>query len=217
LQLNPDELARQIADGEGKNLEFKRGLPGDEKVARTLCAFSNTRGGLLLIGVGDRGELVGAPHPRETMERLRAVAENCLEPSITVQVGTIDLGGQRIVWCSVPISPVRPHAALDEEGEREFVVRVGASNRRATGATLGSLRATYSSGAKLSDTQRQILHWLENRRNDARAPAGDATVGEFAKDHNIGKQRARRAFIELELAGRVVAHGSGMRRAYALP
>lgn len=217
MNLSAAEALQLVRDGEGKNLEFKRGLPGDAKVARTLCAFSNTRGGLLLIGVGDRGEIVGAPRPRETMDHLRAVAAERLEPAIEVQVGTLDLGGKRIVWCSVPISPVRPHAALDDEDEREFVVRVGASNRRATGATLGSLRAHYSSGAKLDDLQRKILHWLEHRRNDARAPAGDATVAEFAKDHNVGKQRARRAFTELELAGRLVAHGSGMRRAYALP
>ncbi|NOT31836.1 MAG: ATP-binding protein, partial [Planctomycetes bacterium] len=74
MRLDADELARLIAGGEGKQLEFKRGLPGDPKVARTLCAFANTRGGLLLIGVGDRGELVGAPRPRESMSRLRAVA-----------------------------------------------------------------------------------------------------------------------------------------------
>ena len=210
MRIDPAELARSIAAGEGKNLEFKRGLPGDAKVARTLCAFANTRGGLLLIGVGDRGEIVGAPRPRETMERLRSVGRERVEPELSVHVGTVQLLERRVVWCSVPLSPHRPHAAVDDEGERELVVRVGASNRRATGATLGSIRANYSSGAKLDDLQRQILAWVAEQDEPV-------TVAVFSHAHNVGAQRARKAFTRLELAGRLVGHGSGARREFALP
>lgn len=52
-----ERLREVIAAGEGRQVEFKRGLPRDEKTARTLVAFANTRGGLLIVGVGDRGEL----------------------------------------------------------------------------------------------------------------------------------------------------------------
>ena len=210
LQPEPAELARRIADGEGKNLEFKRGLPGDAKVARTLCAFANTRGGMLLIGVGDRGEIVGAPRPHETMERLRAVGRERVEPELAVQVGAVLLRGQRVVWCSVPLSPERPHAAVDDEGERELVVRVGASNRRATGATLGAVRTNYSAGAKLDDLQRQILSWVAEQDRPVTAAA-------FSRSHNVGLQRARKAFTRLELAGRLVGHGPEKQREYALP
>ncbi len=210
LQIDPIELARRIAEGEGKELEFKRGLPVDAKLARTLCAFANTRGGLLLIGVGDRGELVGAPRPRETMARVRAVAAERVEPALTVQVGAVLLGGRRIVWCSVAIAPLRPHVRLDEAGEREFVVRVGASNRRASGATLSSIRAQRAAGAQPDELERRILRWLA-------AEPEPATVAGFARAHNIGRQRALRAFTRLELAGRLVGHGAGSRRAYALP
>jgi predicted HTH transcriptional regulator len=217
VQLLAAELLRAIAAGEGKNLEFKRGLPGDAKLARTLCAFANTRGGLLLIGVGDRGDLVGAPRPRETMARLRGVARARLEPGLAVEVGAVLLDharrgprGRRIVWCSVPISSDRPHAAVDDQGEREIVARVGASNRRASGAMLSAIRAQRAAGASLDGLQRDVLRWVEARR----APA---TVAAFARERNVGLQRARRAFTRLELAGRLVAHGSGARREYALP
>jgi len=214
LLIEPTELARTIAAGEGKSLEFKRGLPRDAKVARTLCAFANTRGGLLLIGVGDRGEIVGAARPREAIERLRSVARERLEPVLAVQVGTVLLEGRRVVWCSVPISPDRPHAVLGDAGEREIVARVGASNRRASGATLASIRAQRASGAKLDELQRAILRWIGER---GRAEPGGATVRAFSRARNVGLQRARRAFTQLELAGRLVAHGSGARREYALP
>lgn len=210
MRLDPEELANRIRKGEGKDLEFKRGLPGDAKVARTLCAFANTRGGLLLIGVGDKRELVGAPRPKETIERLRVVAEERLEPPLAVELGSLVLAGRRLVWCSVPISPARPHSVRGDDGLREVVARVGASNRRASGATLASIRAQRASGASLDPLQRQILAWLANEPEAA-------TVAAFAAARNIGSQRARRAFTQLELAGRLVAHGSGTRREYALP
>jgi hypothetical protein len=114
----------------------------------------------------------------------------------------------------VPLSPGRPHAVVGDAGEREVVARVGASNRRATGATLAAIRAQRAAGARLDDLQRAILRWVGER---GRAARGGATVSAFARAHNVGSQRARRAFTELELAGRLVAHGSGARREYALP
>jgi predicted HTH transcriptional regulator len=214
VQLEPAELARSIAGGEGKRLEFKRGLPGDAKVARTLCAFANTRGGLLLIGVGDRGELAGAPRPRATMEHLRRIARERLEPPLAVAAGSVRLGGRTIVWCSVPVSPARPHAVLGDGGEREVVARVGASNRRATGATLRALQAQRRSSSELDPLQRRILAWLDGLAPGA---AGQATAAAFARAHNVGVQRARRAFTRLELAGLLVGHGEPARRRYERP
>ena len=213
MQLEPAELARAIAEGEGKRLEFKRGLPGDAKVARTLCAFANTRGGLLLIGVGDRGELVGAPRPRQTMEELRRVAGERLEPPLRVTVGSVALGGRTLVWCSVPVSAARPHAAVGDDGAREVVARVGASNRRASGATLKAIEAQRHSSARLDPLQRQVLAWLEGL---GRAAAGAATAAAYARAHNVGLQRARQPFTRLELAGRIVGHGAPSRRVYGL-
>ena len=216
MNLEPAEVARRIAGGEGKSLEFKRGLPADAKIARTLCAFANTRGGLLLIGVGDRGELVGAPRPRETAGRLRAVAAEALEPPLAVVVGTLALEGRQLVWCSVPLSPGRPHALRERQGGGAILVRVGSSNRVASGATLATIRAQRSSTKGPDALQRAILRWVELRGERGRA-GGDATVAAFARAKNVGLQRARRAFTQLELAGRLVGHGHGPRRVFQLP
>jgi hypothetical protein len=210
MELSAEELAQRIAEGEGKTLEFKRGLPGDAKLARTLAAFANTRGGLLVIGVGDRGEYFGAPRPRETLAEVRRVAAEALEPPLEIQGGVLALEGVRLVWCSVPLSPARPHAALDAHGAHELVVRVGSSNRRATQATLRALRAQVSGSAGLDDLERRVLRWLAGRR----AADPPATAELCARELNLGRQRARRALTRLELAGRALAHGVGARRCY---
>lgn len=214
MQLTADEVRRLVAQREGKSLEFKQGLPRDGKLARSLCAFANTRGGLLLIGVTDKGGFMGAPRPRATVSRLRSVAAERLEPPLEVQTGSLDVAGARIVWCSVPLSPARPHAVIGDDDRHEVVVRVGASNRVASGATLAGIRPRPVSRGGLDALERKVLAWVGQQTRGSRATADGATVAAFARAHNVGVQRARRAFTHLELAGRLVAHGTGARRSY---
>jgi predicted HTH transcriptional regulator len=217
VNLDPVEIAARIAQGEGKTLEFKRGLPRDDKIARTLAAFANTRGGLLLIGVGDTGELLGAPRPRQTLERVREIAANGLEPALKVELGLVELAGKRIVCCSVPLSPARPHAVLHVDGEREVVTRSGSSNRAADGATLKAILEQRTSKRSLDALERRVLAWVDLRTRGGAEATSQATVAGFCNAANIGKQRAKRAFVELERAGLLVGHGAGARRAYSRP
>lgn len=217
VDLSPDDITALAAEREGRKLEFKSGLPRDEKTARSLAAFANTRGGILLVGVGDRGEILGAPHARETLEHLRAIARDSVEPPLDVQSGVVTVGAKPIVWCSVPLSPRRPHAVIHPDGTREIVARVGSSNRVATGATLAALRASRSTNSSSDPLQRAVLAWVAERARASTRPDGDATIAGFAKARNVGTQRARRAFTQLEVAGLLVAHGVGASRTYALP
>jgi predicted HTH transcriptional regulator len=216
MKLSEPELVELIAGGEGKTLEFKRGLPRDEKTARSLVAFANTRGGILLIGVGDRGELIGAPRPKQTLEHLREIAEFAIEPPLAVETQLVVVDGRKIVCCSVPLSPKRPHAVLRADGEPEIVVRAGSSNRATDGPTLRALRG-QSNAKKLDDLDRRILAWVDTRARKTVNPGGDATLAGFIEEFNIGTQRARRAFINLERSGQLIAHGVGKNRVYSRP
>lgn len=208
------ELAR---GGEGREVEFKRGLPGPAKTARTLVAFANTRGGVLLVGVTDHGRPYGVRQPRRVVSALRDYARERAEPPVPLHVQAVRVedpsGAPEPLWivaCSVPLSPERPHELVHEDGRRELVVRAGSSNRRASGATLAALRRSHRRGPG-SPLERQVLAWI-----GPAASEGGATVARFARANNIGLQRARRAFVELERAGRLVAHGAGARRTYEL-
>ncbi|TVR34675.1 MAG: ATP-binding protein, partial [Spirochaetaceae bacterium] len=46
-------FADLISRDEGKTLEFKRDLSSPDAVIRTVVAFANTSGGVLVIGVED--------------------------------------------------------------------------------------------------------------------------------------------------------------------
>jgi len=217
VNLSESELRHHIASGEGKDREFKRGLPRDEKLARTLCAFANTRGGMLLVGVNDNGSLYGVSRPKEVMSRIRSVGRNLLEPAIEVSTTSLRLEGLTIVAAQVAASLARPHAVLHRDDEREVVVRVGASNRRAKGATLHALRNGNARKRGLDPLEARVLNWVEASNWGARDPGGDATPLAFSKAFNIGLQRARRTFVRLERDGFLVGHGLGNKRVYGRP
>jgi hypothetical protein len=219
MNLDADQLLEILKRGEGRQSEFKRGLPRDEKTARTLAAFANTRGGMLFVGVHDDGRVHGVPRPREVTARLREICAHGIEPPLAVELRTVELADGAVVCCSVPLSGARPHAVLHARGEPEVVVRVGASNRLATGASLRALREDRTSRKSLGPLEKQVLAWVGERNRRAkgsRQPGGDATVKAFAQARNVGVQRARRAFVQLERDGHLVAHGFGAQRVYAL-
>lgn len=206
-----------LAAGEGRNLEFKSGLSNDAKIARTLCAFANTRGGLLIVGVTDRGRVHGVHRPDEVTEKLLTLGESLLAPALRFEIQIVEVHGPRVVACSVPYSKERPHAVLLPDGGREFLVRVGASNRIADGPTLDALRLQRRARRGLTTLEEAILSWVRNQARSSVHPGGTATVARFARLHNTGEVRARRAFIKLEGLGLLIGHGAGRARIFTSP
>lgn len=57
--MNKSEILSLIEDGEGSLLEFKREEVHNDSLAKAIVAFSNTKGGNILIGVDDDGQVQG--------------------------------------------------------------------------------------------------------------------------------------------------------------
>ncbi len=53
------KISDLVKQKENRQLEFKVELPAAEKLAKTACAFSNSQGGYLIIGVDDQNKVVG--------------------------------------------------------------------------------------------------------------------------------------------------------------
>lgn len=214
MNLTAFQILSSLGKGEGMRVEFKRLLPRDERAARTLCAFANTRGGLLLVGVTDRGRVHGLHRPDEVQERIHALARTWIEPALQVELQVVEVHGPRVVACSVPFSRIRPHAVLLPGGVRQYLVRVGASNRIADGPTLAALVNARGNRRGLSTIEESILEWVRRHGPTPRAPGGTATAARFARLHNLSELRTRRLFVKLEALGLLVGHGAGRARIY---
>ena len=58
--MNWPELQRRIAGGETARTEFERGTGDLSGVGKTVCAFANGEGGLLVLGINDAGASGGS-------------------------------------------------------------------------------------------------------------------------------------------------------------
>ncbi len=65
------DLIALLQRREGKTLEYKRDLSTPDGLLRTLVAFANTAGGVLVVGVEDgTRRVIGIPDVLATEERL---------------------------------------------------------------------------------------------------------------------------------------------------
>lgn len=72
---------------ESEILEAKKSLPDNiDNIAKEVAALANTRGGVLILGLSDEGELVGLSSVREVEERVAGVITQSIEPPVDVNV-----------------------------------------------------------------------------------------------------------------------------------
>ena len=77
------DLADLLKRTEGKTLEFKRDLSSPDGVLRTLVAFANTAGGIVLIGVEDVTRRVrGVREVLDLEERLANLVSDSISPRL---------------------------------------------------------------------------------------------------------------------------------------
>ena len=58
-------IQQRIQDGESARTEFKRGLGDLSAIGRAICAFANTDGGVVILGIESSGEVVGVKEGTE--------------------------------------------------------------------------------------------------------------------------------------------------------
>ena len=97
------EVLRRIEAGEGRHTEFKRGLGDLSAVGKAMCAFANTEGGVIVLGVTDTREIVGVKEGAEKVEeRLTAFLHTGCSSPVSARTGRREDPHGRVHWVEVP-------------------------------------------------------------------------------------------------------------------
>ena len=148
-----ERLHDLVAQGEGPALEFKRSVTKD--LGRELCAFANSGGGTLLVGVSDGGRIVGVAKHNRTKSRIQSIARSA-DPPIEVGIDAID----EILRVTVAS---RPHTAYSFGGR--FFRRDGATSQQMSITEIENL--FYSTGRLHFDKTPCPLFDIERDLDDA--------------------------------------------------
>ncbi|WP_432711120.1 AlbA family DNA-binding domain-containing protein [Pedobacter sp.] len=107
-------IRRTILLGEGTMVDFKTTITSVEKIARTLVAFANNKGGQLLIGVADDGTIKGVKSEDEERYMISKSANQFCKPAIVHTFEEIKVEGKLVLVVHIDASDSGPHYALDE-------------------------------------------------------------------------------------------------------
>jgi hypothetical protein len=109
-------LKKLIAEGEGQKLDFKYCISDSRKISRTLSAFANTDGGILLIGVRDNGNIAGV-RSEEEFYMIETAANLFCRPVIPVIIRQHITDGKTVLEVEVGKGEKRPYEAKGEDGK----------------------------------------------------------------------------------------------------
>lgn len=124
------ELIEMIERGEDSHLQFKQVVNNSESLAGELVAFSNSKGGKIIIGVSDQGTIIGlSPEDiRRINQLLSNTATSNVHPPINPETENITVGGQLLMVITVVEGISKPYS--DNNGVTW--VKSGSDKRRVT-------------------------------------------------------------------------------------
>ena len=104
--ISAEEILQLLREGEGPHVEFKSRFTADRLIARHVAAFANSGGGTLIIGVSDKGEVLGLEQDEEkqTLNRLKRLAESLL-PIFVYSLGSVQIEGKSVAYLRVDQAP----------------------------------------------------------------------------------------------------------------
>jgi len=204
--MNYKDIQVLLEEGEGFEVEFKRKVSTPVKVARTLIAFANTKGGTILFGVDDDRTVVGVGSEKEEIEMIRTAGGIHCEPPIEPDIEVVSYKGKDVIAVMVSESDAKPHALTLEsddapEGTNVFI-RVNDKTVEASKEVVRILEAESPDAPPLriaiGDSERRLFDHLDAHER--------ITVQGYADLVNISHRRASRSLIQLVRAGVLRIH-----------
>lgn len=123
LPMEDYDIEEAVSEGESESVEFKRDLPSNLRdISKEVVALANLKGGLLLIGVGDSGNVDGLEDIDEVEERVTGSINSSIDPNIGISVEKARLSGEDILAIHIPKAVDKPYNL-----NGVFYTRVGTS------------------------------------------------------------------------------------------
>ncbi|MFN9520044.1 MAG: helix-turn-helix domain-containing protein, partial [Bacteroidota bacterium] len=152
-----------IARGESDTLDFKKTISSASKIAKTLVAFANHKGGRLLVGVNDNGHLSGVKSEDEKYMLDLAASFYC-KPEIKLELTEWEMGDKTIIEAVIPEGTDKPYYAKDEEGKWWVHIRVKDHSLLASKIVVDVLKrqsAKTNTLIKYTRHEQSLLQYLE--------------------------------------------------------
>ena len=189
-------IKKLIFEGEGVTLDFKKTITRHEKIAKTMVAFANNKGGQLLIGVADDGTITGVKFEEEEKYMITKTAQQYIRPMLEPIFEEVYVDDKLVLIAEIEQSNMKPHYALAEDGKWWVYVRVKDKSVLASKIVVDVLKRSSDNEGVLitySTNEKTLLEHLDKTDR--------ITIKECCQLLNIGRKKAQKLLVDLILSG----------------
>ena len=179
-----------IVQGEHQQLDFKFEISDSKKIARTLAAFANTKGGRLLIGVKDNGTIAGV-RSIEEFHMLEAAAQMYCKPPIPFDAKEWNIEGKSVLEITIPKRSGEAHKAPNHYGKYMVFIRVDDQNLLANSVLLKVWRKKEEKTEikiEYKEAEKTLLNYLKDHEK--------ITLSKFSRLAIIPKFKAEKILVD---------------------
>jgi ATP-dependent DNA helicase RecG len=130
--MDTNTLLKILSQGEGETVEFKSSF--DKESVESLVAFASSKGGMLFVGVNNKGDIIGTKTGDETVQNWINRIKQDSSPSIIPDVGIVHFESKEVVVFSIDEFPIKPVAF-----KNRYFKRVSNSNQLLTITEIANL------------------------------------------------------------------------------
>ena len=191
----PDHLTQLK---EGLTLDYKQRISNPQKIAKTICAFANTRGGKLVIGVSDQRKITGID-PEEEKYLLEEAARQFCQPPVKYRLKEYENAeGLIVLEVKIPLSKHLPHSCLNEHQHWQVYVRQNDRSIPADAKLIKQLENqsnAHPAKPKPKSETDKVVAFIASRDK--------TTLPDICKYLNYGKRRVRKLLVHCVQIGAV--------------
>jgi ATP-dependent DNA helicase RecG len=143
------EISEFLENNEKENVEFKASLSEKNKILKTISAFSNKRGGAILVGINDNRDVVGVDIGRNTLENLANNIRREMDPQVYPYIDYSDINGKTVLIIEVSESVAKPVFYRNRA-----YIRVGRTNQRLSST---EIRNFISNESRITSWDEQVI------------------------------------------------------------
>jgi ATP-dependent DNA helicase RecG len=145
----PNTIRSILAKGETAHMEFKSSAADLETLGETICAFLNSGGGQIVVGVLDNGQVDGEVSTRKIEALLRKLSGGAAPGGLISPNAVWDVSEERVDGGTVAIIDVPSGGDLPYVFRDSIFIRVGSQTRQAGGRqTRALIEKRYLLGAR---------------------------------------------------------------------
>ncbi|MFH2026693.1 MAG: RNA-binding domain-containing protein [bacterium] len=107
-----------LSEDESETLEFKKSTGEWREIIETISALANTGGGIILVGISDKGEVLGLQIGKRTIEDLTNKIKENTDPKIFPTLSFENINGKNIILIEIEESKSKPVFAFGRAYKR---------------------------------------------------------------------------------------------------